>query len=44
MILLGNAGARKSTFARKLIRKEPAVRLSLDQIAFAQADISQVKG
>jgi len=36
MILLGNAGAGKSTFARKLIRKEPAVHLSLDQIAFAQ--------
>jgi adenylate kinase family enzyme len=30
-IFLGNDGAGKSTFARKLIKKEPAVRLSLDQ-------------
>ncbi|MEM9156708.1 MAG: AAA family ATPase, partial [Cyanobacteria bacterium P01_F01_bin.33] len=35
-ILLGNAGAGKSTLARKLIEKEPAVRLSLDEIAFAE--------
>ncbi|QTF93855.1 AAA family ATPase [Halomonas sp. BM-2019] len=34
VILLGNAGAGKSTLARKLIAKQPAARLSLDQVAF----------
>lgn len=33
-ILLGNAGAGKSTLSRKLIAKEPAARLSLDEVAF----------
>lgn len=35
-ILLGNAGAGKSTLARKLLLREPAARLSLDEIAFAE--------
>lgn len=34
-ILLGNAGAGKSTLARKLIARQPAARLSLDEVAFA---------
>ena len=34
VILLGNAGAGKSTLARKLIAKHPAARLSLDEVAF----------
>jgi len=35
VIILGNAGAGKSTRARKLIARQPAARLSLDQVAFA---------
>lgn len=35
-ILLGNAGAGKSTLAKKLTAREPAARLSLDAVAFAQ--------
>ncbi len=34
LILLGNAGAGKSTLSKKLIAKEPAARLSLDEVAF----------
>ena len=34
LILLGNAGAGKSTLARKLIGQCPAARLSLDEVAF----------
>lgn len=34
VIILGNAGAGKSTLAKKLIVKEPAARLSLDEVAF----------
>lgn len=34
IILLGNAGAGKSTLAKKLIAKQPAARLSLDEVAF----------
>lgn len=34
VILLGNAGAGKSTLARKLIEREPAARLPLDEVAF----------
>lgn len=34
-ILLGNAGAGKSTLARRLIAQQPAARLSLDEVAFA---------
>ena len=34
VILLGNAGAGKSTLSRKLIIKHPAARLSLDEVAF----------
>ena len=34
VILLGNAGAGKSTLSRKLIAKHPAARLSLDEVAF----------
>lgn len=35
VILLGNAGAGKSTLARKLLARQPAARLSLDEVAFA---------
>ncbi len=35
VILLGNAGAGKSTLAKKLLARQPAARLSLDQVAFA---------
>ncbi|KEF41616.1 MAG: shikimate kinase [Cyanobium sp. CACIAM 14] len=35
IILLGNAGAGKSTLAGRLIAREPAERLSLDAVAFA---------
>ncbi len=35
IILLGNAGAGKSTLSRKLIARHPAARLSLDEVAFA---------
>ena len=34
VILLGNAGAGKSTLSKKLIAKHPAARLSLDEVAF----------
>ncbi len=33
-ILLGNAGAGKSTLSRKLVARHPAARLSLDEVAF----------
>lgn len=33
-ILLGNAGAGKSTLSKRLIAKQPAARLSLDEVAF----------
>lgn len=38
-IVLGNAGAGKSTLAQKLIETEPAARLSLDEIAFAEGAV-----
>ncbi len=34
VIVLGNAGAGKSTLARRLIAKQLAARLSLDEVAF----------
>lgn len=34
IILLGNAGAGKTTLAKKLIAEQPAARLSLDEVAF----------
>jgi adenylate kinase family enzyme len=34
VVLLGNAGAGKSTLSKKLIAKHPAARLSLDEVAF----------
>ncbi|MFM7674169.1 MAG: AAA family ATPase [Synechococcus sp.] len=34
ILLLGNAGAGKSTLAGNLIARQPAARLSLDQVAF----------
>jgi len=34
VILLGNAGAGKSTLSKKLIAKNSAARLSLDEVAF----------
>jgi len=34
VILLGNAGAGKSTLSRKLVAREPAACLSLDEVAF----------
>jgi len=34
VILLGNAGAGKSTLAKTLISQQPAARLSLDEVAF----------
>ncbi|MDF3193019.1 hypothetical protein [Pseudomonas sp. 1928-m] len=34
LILLGNAGSGKSTLSKKLIAREPAARLSLDEVAF----------
>ncbi len=36
IILLGNAGAGKSTLSRKLIAKHPTARLSLDKVAFQE--------
>lgn len=36
VILLGNAGSGKSTFARALMAREPAACLSLDAVAFAE--------
>ena len=35
VILLGNAGAGKSTLAKRLLARQSAARLSLDQVAFA---------
>lgn len=35
IILLGNAGAGKSTLARRLIGEKPVPRLSLDRVAFS---------
>jgi len=35
IILLGNAGAGKSTLSRALMARQPAARLSLDEVAFA---------
>ncbi|KMM16289.1 AAA family ATPase [Synechococcus sp. GFB01] len=34
VVLLGNAGAGKSTLARRLMARSPAARLSLDAVAF----------
>ncbi|MGX5913220.1 AAA family ATPase [Aliidiomarina sp. Khilg15.8] len=34
IIILGNAGSGKSTYAKKLIAKHPAACLSLDEVAF----------
>jgi len=34
LILLGNAGAGKSTLARELVARPPAARLSVDAVAF----------
>ena len=34
LILLGNADAGKSTLARQLMARQPATRLSLDEVAF----------
>jgi adenylate kinase family enzyme len=34
VVLLGNAGAGKSTLAKRLMQREPAARLSLDEVAF----------
>lgn len=34
VILLGNAGAGKSTLSKRLLSKHPAARLSLDAVAF----------
>jgi adenylate kinase family enzyme len=36
LILLGNAGAGKSTLARRLLSHQPAARLSLDEVAFGE--------
>lgn len=36
VILLGNAGAGKSTLSGKLMAKQPAARLSLDEVAFQE--------
>ncbi|MEW8562530.1 MAG: shikimate kinase [Candidatus Thiodiazotropha sp.] len=35
-VLLGNAGAGKTTLASQLIQQEPAARLSLDELAFSE--------
>jgi adenylate kinase family enzyme len=35
VILLGNAGAGKSTLSRLMLTKQPATRLSLDEVAFS---------
>lgn len=35
IVLLGNAGAGKSTLSRKLLETESAARLSLDELAFS---------
>jgi adenylate kinase family enzyme len=34
VILLGNAGAGKRTLSRLMIAKQPADRLSVDEVAF----------
>lgn len=34
VILLGNAGAGKSTLAKRLLQRQQAARLSLDEVAF----------
>ncbi|MFG0379826.1 hypothetical protein ACF8C6_02510 [Pseudomonas sp. zbq_18] len=34
IILLGNAGSGKSTLSKRIIDREPAARLSLDEVAF----------
>lgn len=34
IIILGNAGSGKSTLARQLLTRQPAARLSLDEVAF----------
>ncbi len=36
IILLGNAGAGKSTLSRKFIARQPVARLSLDEVAFQE--------
>lgn len=36
LVLLGNAGAGKSSLARRLQARQPAERLSLDAVAFVQ--------
>ena len=36
VVLLGNAGAGKSTLARRMTAREPARRLSLDELAFRE--------
>jgi len=36
VVLLGNAGAGKSTLSRELLEREPAARLSLDELAFSE--------
>ena len=36
VVLLGNAGAGKSTLARRMTAREPAHRLSLDELAFRE--------
>lgn len=38
-ILLGNAGAGKTTLARRLLREQPAACLSLDDLAFAEGAV-----
>ena len=39
VLLLGNAGAGKSTLARKLMEKQAATRLSLDEVAFGEGTV-----
>ena len=34
IIILGNAGSGKSTLSKRIISREPAARLSLDEVAF----------
>lgn len=36
IILLGNAGSGKSTLSKRLLDRQPAARLSLDQVAFRE--------
>ncbi len=35
ILILGNAGAGKSTLSRKILARHPAAQLSLDELAFA---------